>query len=88
MVGIGAKASLDFVRLLRVAILHERTGLPFREFFDVGDPRTLRRLLTRAGVSPDVEAFTVVELLNDQSCVRNEVAIENVQRLLRGLPSA
>jgi AraC-like DNA-binding protein len=50
LAGITAKVSLDFVRVLRAALLRERRGGRLHDYLDVGDARTLRQLCARAGL--------------------------------------
>jgi hypothetical protein len=44
---------LTFARILRAVVLVESQGVGFAEILDVADPKTLRRMLPRAGFSPD-----------------------------------
>lgn len=49
--GVTAKDSLDLARLLRGASYAQQKGWNAYELFDIVDPRTLTRLLSRAGIS-------------------------------------
>ena len=61
-VGVKPKDSLDFVRLLRVAIQHPGEPWDLQSWLDVADERTARALIRRAGLAshccvPSVDAF-------------------------------
>jgi len=49
--GVSAKDTLDFARLLRVIVRRETEHWPPRDVLDIVDPRTLRRLFERGGIS-------------------------------------
>jgi hypothetical protein len=63
--GLSAKASLDFARLLRAVLLGSTNHLPFTDFLDVGDPRTLDALLARVGAR-HLDPRTPVDRFLDQ----------------------
>lgn len=52
LVGVSAKRTLDFARLLRALRLSEIENVPMAEFLDIADPRTTRRLFRSFAVSP------------------------------------
>jgi hypothetical protein len=52
LVGLNAKQSLDLARSLRALVQSSRLGCPIERLYDVGDPRTLARLLKRARLAP------------------------------------
>ena len=79
---IQARHALDFARLLRALMLARRQRTSMSEWIDV-DPRTLRRLLDRAGIARlfqrQVPEFS--EFLEGQHLVRNSIVL----RLVRGV---
>jgi hypothetical protein len=81
LAGVTAKVSLDFVRVLRAARWREARGGALADYLDVGDPRTMRRLLARVGLSgPD--ATTVLEYVSAQRVIRNVALIEELAKVL------
>jgi hypothetical protein len=68
LAGVGAKASLDFTRMLRAAVCHAATGHPLQDYLDIGDTRTLRRLFTWAGLHDGAEV-TVSSFLAAQRLI-------------------
>jgi hypothetical protein len=78
---VGARASLDFARVLRAIVLSQGGRLDWHNLLDVVDGRTLDRLLTRGGVGdlkwrtgcPAPAAF-----IGAQRFIVNEVAVASV----------
>lgn len=52
LVGVSAKRTLDFARLLRALRLSEAQDVPMVEFLDNADPRTTRRLFRSFALAP------------------------------------
>ncbi|OFW43352.1 MAG: hypothetical protein A3J29_20255 [Acidobacteria bacterium RIFCSPLOWO2_12_FULL_67_14b] len=79
--GVPAKVSLDFVRVLRAGLCREVRGGALTDYLDVGDPRTMRRLLARVGRSgPDNP--TVLEYVSAQRVIRDVALIEELKKVL------
>jgi hypothetical protein len=81
LAGVTAKASLDFVRVLRAALWREVRGGSLKDYLDVGDPRTTSRLLARVGLRGS-ENPTVLEYISLQPIIRDVVLLEELQRVL------
>lgn len=75
------EASLDFVRLLRAALWREVRGGSLKDYLDVGDPRTMSRLLARVGLR-GCEDPTVLEYVSVQRVIRDVVLLEELQKVL------
>lgn len=78
LVGIEAKRSLDFARLLRALLHRERTGWPLQYILDVSDKRTLDDLLLRVGCSSEIlmaspETFIELQTVVTEALQREEV---------------
>ena len=79
-IGMGAKVSLDFSRLLRAVALSHRSGTDLLLELDVCDPRTLHRLLhdldMRGPITGlELEAPTLTAFLETQGLVRHPEAL-------------
>lgn len=70
LAGVPAKVSLDFVRVLRAALWREARGGALKDYLDVGDDRTMRRLLARVGLGRP-ENPTVLEYVGVQRVIRD-----------------
>jgi hypothetical protein len=87
MAGVGAKASLDLARLLRVLVQSQGLAWEPENLLDISERRTLKRLLEKGGlpfegrVSLPVDAFLV-----RQSFVRKPACLETLDDLLRQDP--
>lgn len=81
-VGLKSRPSLDFARLLRVVIDKTGTTPEWHEELEVLDPRTLRRLLARAGLTVTSSVPSVREFLRSQQLV---TAVSLHEALLAGL---
>lgn len=69
------------MRVLRAALLREGRGGALKDYLDIGDPRTMRRLLTRAGLS-NPENLTVSQYVDVQNVIRDVALIEELKGLL------
>ncbi len=83
LAGVTAKVSLDFVRV-RAARWREARGGALADYLDVGDPRTMRRLFARVGLSGP-GAPTVLEYVSAQRVIRNVALIEELEKVLTPL---
>jgi DNA-binding response OmpR family regulator len=82
--GVKPKLGFDFARLLRCVVRHGGESWAFRDILDVVDPRTLDRLLARAGMPamvPSVETF-----LRTQTLIHSDVLIGAVEEALTESP--
>jgi len=78
---VPAKASLDFARLLRATVRSQGSTWDLHDLLDVVDDRTLRRLLSRAGLSdldPHGPPLTLHEFLARQRLVTRPAAVRAV----------
>lgn len=86
--GVGPKASLDLARVLRAVRQARRTGAAPDLFLDA-DPRTLRRLLSAAGLcAAGFASFPVptpLQLLRTQRILSTTVVLEALGRALAHL---
>jgi hypothetical protein len=83
LAGLNTKRSLDFARLLRAFSRRRYSGWSLENLLDYSDPRTIRRLLMRAGLAdqyrsntPDVltpERFVTTQQLISDPTALNEV---------------
>jgi hypothetical protein len=77
--GVPAKASLDFLRLLRAVVQGKEFGYPPAALLD-GDARTVRRLLAAGGLaSDDGRTCDVAAFVNGQLIIRNAVALASIR---------
>lgn len=77
MVDVPAKAALDLARLLRAARCADAGG--FRAAIDAADPRTVARLLKRAGISASaVTAPLVADLLKNQQLIADHRVVDRI----------
>ena len=75
------KTTVTFVRILR-ALMQSHHGA-IEDYIDVGDHRTLPRMLERAGVENETGLLTVAEYLNKQRLVpQNSAALRLLRRAL------
>jgi ActR/RegA family two-component response regulator len=81
-VGLPAKSSLDLARVLRAVSWAHRHGCPPSHFLDVGDPRTLKRLLGVAGVGDSPPLPTLDDVLVGQTLIGDPLAIETLRARL------
>lgn len=77
--GARPKTCLDFARLLRVALKYAGDELRLEYLLDVSDPRTLRNLIGRAGLTNlsfprGAPAFIESQLLLRDPVLLNEIA--------------
>lgn len=77
-----AKASLDFTRLLRAVVNAQRMGCEPQVFLDVGDPRTLHRLLACGGLASGTHAPGPLEFLQRQRLITDPVALTAIKQAL------
>jgi len=80
-IGVGAKVSLDFSRLLRAIARSDRLGTDPLVELDVCDVRTLHRLLHALNISGPItrlEAPTLTVFLETQRLVRHREAMSCV----------
>lgn len=80
---IGSRRSLVFGRMLRAFILSRGARHKFENLLDVVDRRTLRMMLTLAGLQSDPMPADVSGFLERQVLVRDPVALEQVERAIR-----
>lgn len=88
MAGVSPRVSLDLMRILRAIRLSQATGVRPADVLDICDPRTVRRLLVRTGLSANQDsasAPTVKRFLEAQSLVTAPRAITALRRTA-GLP--
>jgi DNA-binding response OmpR family regulator len=85
LLNVKGRNALTFARLLRAVLLVETAGVQFEEVLDVADPKTLRRLLARGGLSPDQtpSSVTAPEFLKTQVLITHPRLLGWVTRLLR-----
>lgn len=90
-IGVGAKQSLDFTRVLRALIRASENGWDPMLEFDVSDSRTVERLLDQGGLG-EVRSLTRVmmiqEFLSAQRFVTNPLAIRCVANAISPPPRA
>lgn len=72
LVGVSAKDSLDFARLLRAVLHNQDRNWSLPEVLDCSDPRTIARLLSRAGFV-DLPRGNAESFVMNQTLIRNEV---------------
>lgn len=82
MAGVKPKPSLDFARVLRAVVQARLTGWHPENLLDVGERRTLIRLLRQAALSNCVAAPTVQSFLVCQGFVTNSDCLREVRSLL------
>jgi len=79
------RRSLELARLLRALVLTNVSGFDLQDVMDVVDPRTLKRMLGRAGF-PDgwgrAVALSVRDFVRQQQLVQNERALSALTALL------
>jgi hypothetical protein len=85
--GTTPKRSLDLARLLRAWLLTEGRLDQLDEMLDIADPRTVRRLLDRAGIQAPAECghpdpSSLDDFLTCQHLVRNKAALGVLAALL------
>lgn len=80
LVGVVPKAALDLARLLRAARSSPALGL--REAFLVADPRTIDRLLKRAGGSVVDSAHSQDDVLKNQRLMTDRQMLDRLARFL------
>lgn len=81
LAGVTAKASLDFVRILRATSLREARGGSLKDYLDVGDARTTDRLFARVGLNGS-DTLPVWEYVHSQRAIKGVVLIEEVETML------
>ncbi len=81
-VGVTAKDSLDFARILRALVHRTRNGWSLHELLDVGDPRTLQRLVTKVGLNTSTVDISPADFLETQRIVRSSVVLDELRRVL------
>ena len=81
LAGVTAKVSLDFVRVLRAALWREARGGALKDYLDVGDARTMRRLFSKAGLGGP-EDPTVLEYVSVQNVIRELALVEELKKVL------
>jgi hypothetical protein len=75
-----AKASLDFVRTLRVVIRHPGGRWELQRQLDIVDARTAEALLERAGFGDQIVEIPTVELfLSKQRLIRQSELVDAVR---------
>jgi hypothetical protein len=84
LAGVTAKVSLDFVRVLRAALWREVRGGALKDYLDVGDARTMTRLLARVGLS-GFDAATVPEYVSVQRVICDTALIEELKKVLASM---
>ena len=82
LIGIPAKVSLDFVRVLRAAMCRETRGGAIGDYLDVGDDRTMKRLMARVGLRGQTDP-TMLEYLDVQRVIRDVPLIEELKKALQ-----
>jgi len=88
-VGTSAKDTLDFARLLRVILQCQTQRWNLSEMLDIVDPRTLSRLLQRAGIDATSDrAPDAREFLRRQSLVTSRVLLAALTIHLCGVDGA
>lgn len=76
---VGAKAALDLGRILRLKLQGAQ-----REQLSAADPRTVRRLFNRAGLTEaSIGSLTLAAILDNQHLVNNGQLLDRVLRRLR-----
>lgn len=81
-VGVTAKSSLDFARLLRATIRAQQSGVTCDMWLDTLDPRTLRRLARAAGWTEAAHS-SVDDFLARQSLVGSSLLLVQLRRNLQ-----
>jgi hypothetical protein len=79
------RRSLELARLIRAFVLTNGSGVDLQDVMDIVDPRTVTRMLARAGLhdaSASNLAVSVQELVRQQRLVRNEMALNALTALL------
>jgi CheY-like chemotaxis protein len=77
------RAVLAFTRLLRAVTLVERHGATLAEVLEIAEPRTLARLLAKAGFGEGGAPRTTIGFLAEQKLLRHEALTRAVSALLR-----
>jgi hypothetical protein len=73
--------SLDPARVVRAALCREARGGALTDYLDVGDPRTVSRLLARVGLS-DPKNPKLLEYMRVQRVIRDQALIEEFKKVL------
>lgn len=80
--GVSPRQSLQLARLLRALVLTDGQLNLLQQVLDIAEPRTLQRLLDRAGFRPDETHAAVTDFLRRQRLVNHSVAINQLTSLL------
>src|SRR5262249_51920926 len=78
---VPAKASLDFVRVLRAALCRELRGGDLTDYLDVGDARTMTRLFARVGLRGS-KNLTALQYIDVQRVIRDVPLIDELEKVL------
>jgi MoxR-like ATPase len=80
--GVSPRRSLQLARLLRALVLTDGRLTLLQQVLDIAEPRTLQRLLERAGLRPDENQVPAMDFLARQRLVNHPVAINQLTSLL------
>ncbi len=83
---VSPRRSLELGRLLRGFRLTHGTARNLQHVMDVVEPRTIQRLLSRAGLEPQqfpIHTADLIQLLHAQRLIRDEIAVQTLQVLLQ-----
>jgi hypothetical protein len=81
-VGVTAKNSLDFARVLRAVLRHDGSELDLFVSFDVLDPRTLSRLAERSGLQAIDRKVDLNAFLSAQQMIRVPTLLAAIRQVL------
>lgn len=81
LAGLSAKKSLDFARVVRAVAWQQIRGGTLQDYLNVGDTRTLRRLVTKAGLK-SAERVAVLEYVNAQRVIKDVPLLEELNKIV------
>lgn len=73
------KPCLDFARLLRVAVHRSINGYPLEYLLDIADERTMRSLITRAGVTYSRFPQGGAAFIDQQTLIKDSVLLAQIR---------
>lgn len=82
-VGLSPRHSLELARLIRALLATHGQVALLQQVLDISEPRTLNRLLQRAGLPADRTNVVVAEFVATQRLVSHPIAINELLALLQ-----
>lgn len=82
LAGVTPRHSLAIARVLRAVALAQEFGCSPQDLLDIRDPRTLKRLLSKAGLAESIDRCTLLDVCEYQTFVKTVGPIEELKRLV------